>query len=163
MARKRKLQASKQADGSQNTLTRLSACRSVGGGKSPTTTELTNHLPSPPLLFSFRHRCRRRRCCCRFRGSFFSSLPSPFAFPPSLGGLRTLFYPPANAHWSQRAFPPRSSNGASRPAAPFEAKTAESAIAARAPSFALPPLPFRPDGGWAGKKRVWQASTRGNE
>ena len=64
------------------------------------------------------------------------SLPSPFAFPPSLGGLRTLFYPPANAHWSRRAFPARSSNGASRPAAPFEAKTAESAIAARAPSFA---------------------------
>ena len=90
MASKKKLQASKQADGSQNTLTRLSVGRR---GKSPTTTELTNHLPSPPLLFSFRYRCRRR-CCCRFRGSFFSFLPSsPFAFPPSLGGLRTLFYP----------------------------------------------------------------------
>ena len=47
--------------------------------------------------------------------------------------------PPANAHWSRRALLARSSNGASRPAAPFGAKTAESAIAGCAPS----PFPFR--------------------
>ena len=110
-----------------------SATHSNDGGEKARRRLTTSPLLSLPL-FSFRV---RRRCCCRFRGSFFSSLPSHFHLRSA--ACEPFFPPPANAHWSRRALLARSCNGASRPAAPFGAKTAESAIAGCAPSsFVLP-------------------------